>query len=378
MRLEVKEVQVKRIINVHKHVDGPWFWGKYTAHPYMGCRSGCEFCYARGSRYAGGRDPDHFDQVLKVKVNAVDRLRRELPRLAPEIISVGDWQEPLEGRYRLSRQMLEVVLLCGFPLFIVERSPSLVRDLDLLQAIHSHSYAGVLLSLSSLDPTLKRVFEPHSPGVRARLRAMATLSAAGLPVGASLMPILPFRGDSEVQVDRLVSAIKDHGGRFVVGSGLTMDGAQAARTLRAALGRWPEDEPRWRELYRWPPGGSPTYGPSGTYHRRLGLMIRTICEKHGLLDRMPRYIPAGPLAPNKRLSERLFLRVYDLELEGADEHRIWACRRAAWAVDELGEPVNQLYTRRGKQGLLDLPGVGPSMAALLEAWIRRLPPSEPL
>jgi DNA repair photolyase len=47
MKLEFHEYQVRKIVNIHKHVDGPWFWGKYTAHPYVGCRSGCEFCYER-------------------------------------------------------------------------------------------------------------------------------------------------------------------------------------------------------------------------------------------------------------------------------------------------------------------------------------------
>jgi DNA repair photolyase len=65
-RLEFQEYQVRKIVNVHKHVNGPWFWGKYTAHPYVGCRSGCEFCYNRGSRYLGRRDPNTFDTLIQV------------------------------------------------------------------------------------------------------------------------------------------------------------------------------------------------------------------------------------------------------------------------------------------------------------------------
>jgi DNA repair photolyase len=45
MNLEFQEYQAKKILNVHKHVDGGWFWDKYSAHPYIGCRHGCEFCY---------------------------------------------------------------------------------------------------------------------------------------------------------------------------------------------------------------------------------------------------------------------------------------------------------------------------------------------
>jgi DNA repair photolyase len=152
VRLQTEEYRARRIVNVHEHVDGPWFWGKYTAHPYVGCRSGCDFCYARGGHYVGRRDAATFDEVIRVKVNAVELLRRELPRLAPDVISVGDWQQPVEDRYRLSRSMLEVVHDAGFPLYLNERSPLVTRDLDLLVAIQRRSFVGVSFSLSNVDP----------------------------------------------------------------------------------------------------------------------------------------------------------------------------------------------------------------------------------
>ena len=149
MDLSFEEYQPRKIVNVHKHVDGPWFWGKYTAHPYLGCRSGCAFCYARGSRYLGRRDPSAFDKVIRVKTNAVELLRKELSRLDRDVITCGDWQQPAEGRYRLSRGMLEVVRDLGFPLFIFERSPLLTRDLDLLVEIDRQAWVGVVYSISS-------------------------------------------------------------------------------------------------------------------------------------------------------------------------------------------------------------------------------------
>ena len=211
MPLEFHEYQVKKIVNVHKHVDGPWYWGKYTAHPYVGCRSGCKFCYLRGSRYLGGRDPATFDTLIQVKSNAVELLRKEMPRLEPEIISVGDWQQPAEARYKLSRAMLEVVLEHGFPLFIIERSPLLMRDLDLLQEINRKSWVGVLFSISNLDPQLKRAFEPRSPGVKRRLLAMESLAKAGIYTGVSMMPVIPFDGDDESHLEGMAIATRDHG-----------------------------------------------------------------------------------------------------------------------------------------------------------------------
>ncbi len=370
MELEFQEYRARKIVNVHKHVDGPWFWGKYSAHPYVGCRSGCEFCYSRGGRYLGRRDPDTFDTLIQVKVNAVELLRKELSRLERDVIACGDWQRPAEDRYRLSRAMLEVVRGLGFPLFIVERSPLLTRDLDLLVEINQQAWVGVVFSISSVDPALKRAFEPHSPGVKRRLQAMQQLASAGILVGTSLMPVFPFVGDDEGHLADVVCATRDHGGSFVMGGGLTMDGVQAERTMEAARRFDPGMETRWRELYGWRVGGQPSYGPPSTYNARLGLLLRELCARHGLLDRMPRYVEPGPLAVNKRIAERLFLKTYEAELEEAAGYRIWAYRKAAWAVDEWPENIADIYQAQGEAGLRELPGIGTSLAKEIGTWLQ--------
>jgi len=370
VKIEFQEYHARKIVNVHKHVDGPWFWGKYTAHPYVGCRSGCEFCYSRGSRYLGRRDPEAFDTLIGVKINAVELLRGELFGQEYETISVGDWQRPAEDRYRLSRGMLEVVRDLGFPLFIVERSPLLTRDLDLLVEIDERAWVGVVYSISSLDPTLKRAFEPRSPGVKLRLKAMERLASAGILVGVSMMPIFPFVGDDEAHLDELIRAAKDHGGTFVMAGGLTMDGVQAERTLEAARRFDPTLEARWRELYNWKVGGKPSYGPPRAYRARLGLVVRELCARHGLLDRMPRHVAPGPLAVNKRIAERLFLKTYDLELEEAKEYRIWAYRKAAWTVDEWPESIAGIYEAKGEAGLRELSGIGKSLSGQIAEWLQ--------
>lgn len=225
----------------------------------------------------------------------------------------GDWQQPAEDRYRLSRGMLEVVRDLGFPLFIVERSPLLTRDLDLLVDINRQAWVGVTFSMSSVDPALKQAFEPRSPGVKRRLQAMEQLASAGILVGTSLMPIFPFVGDDKGRLEDAVRATKEHGGSFVLAGSLTMDGVQAERTLEAARRFDPALEARFRQLYDWKPGGNPNHSPPRAYKARLGLLVRELCTRHGLLDRLPRYIAPGPLAVNKRIAERLFLKTYDLE-----------------------------------------------------------------
>jgi DNA repair photolyase len=369
LELEIQEYHARRILNVHEHVDGPWFWTKYSAHPYVGCRSGCEFCYCRGGRYLGQRDPDRFDTLVGVKANAADLLRKELTGRTPDVIACGDWQQPVESRFRISREMLKVVRDFSFPLFVVERSPLVVRDLDLLGEINERAWVGVAFSISNLDPELKHAFEPHSPGIARRLQAMSRLAEAGVLVGTALMPIVPFLGDRPAQLEAVIQATKDHGGEFALAGGMTMAGAQSRRTLEVVAGFYPPLEEEWRRMYRWPQGGKPRYSPPDEYINRLGRLVRELCAKHGIWDRIPRYVRSGPLAANKRIAERLFLKTYDFQLEGAPAYLIWAYRKAAWTMDELQASVQDLYLERGEEGLLALPTIGKRIASEISHWL---------
>lgn len=216
---------------------------------------------------------------------------------------------------------------------------------------------------------MKQTFEPRSPGIKRRLQTMRTLAEAGVLVGASLMPIIPFAGDDEKHLEESVRATKDHGGTFVLAGGMTLEGVQAQRTLSAARQFDPQLEPRWRELYNWPEGGKPEYSTPDDYSSRVSLMVRDLCARYGLRDRMPRYLGGGPLKINKWVAERLFLRVCDLELDGAHSYRIWVYRKAAWSIDEHPASIGEVYRAEGVAGLQKLPEIGKSISAEIVRWL---------
>ena len=365
MNLEFQEYRTRKILNTYKHVDG-WFWNKYSAHPYVGCRSGCEFCYLRGGVHLGRRDPNTFDTHIQVKMNAIELFKRELARVEKEVVSCGDWQQPAEERYTLSRQMLLVVRDAAFPLFIVERSPLLARDIDLLAEIQQRADVRIVISLSNVDEKLKRIFEPRSPGIKRRLKMMAALANVGITVGTSLMPILPFIGDRKDQIEDAIRATKDHGGTYIVAGGLTMAGVQAERSLGAAREYDPATEEKWRKFFNWREGGQPNYGPTRKYNANLGLRVRELCAKHDLKDRMPRPIRYAKFPFNKRVAEKLLLKVYDLELGQAHTSHIWTYRKAAWAIDELSYSVEG----KSEKELQGIEGVSTNVTHEIADWAK--------
>jgi len=356
--------QAKKLLNTYKHIDGGWFWNKYSAYPYVGCQFGCEFCYQREPKYLPYSDPDDFDRVIKIKLNAPELLRKELSKVRADLISTGDYQ-PAEKEFKLSRHLLEVALEKEFPVLILERSPLVTRDLDLIEAINRKTFAAVLFSTSFADSkTAKRVFEPKSPAVKLRFKALERIASQGILTGMAFMPILPFISDSDTDLETVVKITSDCGGKFVLAGGLTLSGYQKDRYLNLLTTNYSKLIPKYDELYRG------NYGPSGTYWAQIATKVRELCHKYGIKDRMSRWIPRGPLATNKKIAERFFLKIYDLELATENEYKTWAYRKAAWAVDELDRGIEGIYTAQGIEGILAIPDIGKQLAGEIETMLK--------
>jgi len=191
----------KRILNKRQHADD-CFWDCYSAAAYLGCEHACHHCYFRSRTCSPFDDPADFGRIVRVKVNAADRLCSEARRVPQDVVSTGDYQ-PAEAVYGLSRQMLQVCPDLRFP------------------------------------------------------------------------------------------------------------------------------------------------------------MVRPVA-------------PDDPLALNKRIAQRLADESHHREIESATGYRVWAYRRAAWAVDDLQVSLADLYTEGGKEGPELIPQVRPRLAGRIGGWIEQL------
>jgi len=216
--------QPRTILNKGKRPDH-WFWTRYSAYPYIGCQHGCEFCYCREQKYSPYDDPNDFAYVIKVKENAAELLRRGLERAPRDLVFTGDYQ-PAERKYGISRQLLEVCRDLGFPVFVLERSPLVLRDLDLLSEINAGAPSVVAFSILSTpeSPSSDRVraLERLAPAPEKRFAAMAQFAKAGILTGTCLMPILPGVSDDEATLESVIRWTANHGGRFVLAGSLTL------------------------------------------------------------------------------------------------------------------------------------------------------------
>ncbi|MBN1317278.1 MAG: hypothetical protein JXA42_17480 [Anaerolineales bacterium] len=360
----------KSIVNKAKRPDH-WFWSRYSIHPYIGCQHGCAFCYSREEKYAPYDDIDEFSRIIKVKENAPDLVRRYLskPSSPVDLVITGDYQ-PAEKIYNISRQILEVLNDLRFPVMLLERSPLALRDLDLVQSISQRAAAVVAFSVISTpdSPSYERVckLERLAPPAEKRFEAMEQFARAGILTGACLMPVLPFISDDDQTLRSVVQWTADHGGKFVLAGGLTLSDQQRNYFLNVLKNDWPDLVDRYRNLYP-----EKSYGLSAGKWNKLALKIKSYCQQAGISDRMPRpIIPGDKKWLNKRIAEQLANRVYDMDIQNEPQYRIWAYRKAAWAIEELEQDIGLVYRSMGKKGLENITNVGPSLAGVVQQWIK--------
>ena len=174
-------------------------------------------CYARPSHAYRNLSPGiDFETRLFAKVNAAELLREGLsrPGYKCEVISLGantDPYQPIERDYKITRGILGVLSEFNHPVGIVTKNAMVERDIDILAPMAEKNLVNVFVSVNNLDHELARRLEPRCSAPQRRLRAIRTLSEAGIPVGVLVAPVIPFLTDH--QIEPVLEAAWEHGAR---------------------------------------------------------------------------------------------------------------------------------------------------------------------
>ncbi len=175
-----------------------------SLNPYRGCEHGCSYCYARPyHEYLGFSSGLDFETRIIVKENAAAILRDTLlsPKWTPEVLAmsaVTDCYQPVERRLEITRACLAVLSEFRNPVGIITKNHLVTRDIDLLAPLAADRACAVHMSLTTLDQDLSRRMEPRASLPAHRLDAIAKLSAAGIPTGVVLAPMIPGLTDHEI------------------------------------------------------------------------------------------------------------------------------------------------------------------------------------
>jgi DNA repair photolyase len=199
---QILEERVKTILAGN---DSPDIGFDLSINPYRGCEHGCIYCYARPTHSFLNLSPGlDFETRIIAKVNAAERLREALAQrnyqpLLLNIGSVTDAYQPAERRLRITRAVIEVLKDHQHPFSLITKSAGVERDLDLIAPMAAQRLAAVYVSITTLDSQLARIMEPRAASPERRLRTIRALAAAGVPVGVSVSPVIPFINEPELE-----------------------------------------------------------------------------------------------------------------------------------------------------------------------------------
>jgi DNA repair photolyase len=285
--------EVKSILNKHKKRD-PWFLDDYSINPYEGCGFNCTYCYVHGSLYG-----ENLAEKIVIKKDAAAILDKQLAGRAKKnqygFIAVGSaidaWMQA-EEETGLTRELLRVILLHRFPVFISTKLTLITRDFDLLKAIDTQAVLpddlknnpgrGVIISFSfsTMDEMLAKQLEPGAPSPQRRMETLRQCSQQGFLCGVNAMPLLPFISDTDEEAEKIIAAAKENGAHYVLAAGLTLFGNEEKDSRQLVFRFIRTYYPHLLEKYEAMYGS--VYYPSWQYQQQLKKRTDAICKKYGI------------------------------------------------------------------------------------------------
>ncbi|MGB2698680.1 MAG: radical SAM protein [Candidatus Zixiibacteriota bacterium] len=230
----------------------------YALNPYLGCEHGCVYCYASFmQRYY--HQNEVWGEFVDVKVNFAERLRSQIKRTKPGLVylsSVTDPYQPLEKKYKLTRECLKILVELDFPVSIQTKSDLVLRDLDILKGM---SDCEVGFTITTLDEKIRGKFEPRTSTIDQRFKALKILKENEISTFAFFGPILPYFSDNKKTIHSLLKQLSQLGVERVYLDKINYKGRNWSRISKFIM----TDFPEIFNYYLW------TKNSKGLYSKKL-------------------------------------------------------------------------------------------------------------
>jgi len=277
--VEYFTLPVRSLLNRCTAARMPFTW---TINPYRGCEFACKYCYARYTHeFMELRDGVDFERKIFVKHHAAELLRQELSSVKPgEEIAIGtatDPYQPIERRLEVTRAILEELSRhAGLELGIVTKSNLVLRDIDLLRRIAENNQIFVNVTITTLDVDLARILEPRAPRPDLRMETVRKMNLEGVNTGVICAPVVPGITDSPRDLEALVRATAEAGGKYIYANPLFLKPCSAAVFLPFVEKEFPHLVDSYRQRYK-----DRAFLPKA-YGQRLSQLMARLRQKHGL------------------------------------------------------------------------------------------------
>jgi DNA repair photolyase len=268
----------RSILNRCTRTRMPFTW---TINPYRGCEFACKYCYARYTHeFMEMRDGLDFERKIYVKQHTANLLRQELRKVEiGEDIAIGtatDPYQPAERKFEVTRAILEELSLhSGLKIGIVTKSNLVLRDIDILRRVGEQNRISVNVTITTLNTDLAHKLEPRAPRPDLRMSAMRELNRAGIEAGVICAPVLPGITDSPRDLETLVRATSEAGGKYIYANSLFLKPCSAAIFMPFLQIEFPHLVQSYQQRF-----GEKAF-LSAAYTKRLSRLMAQLRQKYG-------------------------------------------------------------------------------------------------
>ena len=178
----IKEIQIKEYLTKSNLPASD-----YVINPYVGCPHGCKYCYASFMKRFTGHT-ESWGTFVDIKRCEKNINLKRISKKTVFLSSVTDCYNPLEEKYKLTRNILEQLIDSDCYLSISTKSKLILRDLDLLKQIKN---LVVSISINTLDEKFRKDMDNAST-IEERLHTLQELHNNGIHTVLFMSPIFPF------------------------------------------------------------------------------------------------------------------------------------------------------------------------------------------
>ncbi|MDD2840522.1 MAG: hypothetical protein PHY80_05410 [Rickettsiales bacterium] len=140
------------------------------------------------------------------------------------ICGVTDCYQPIEEKYQLMRDVLKVLIKRKQSVFILTKSPLILRDIDLIKELSDVAYVNIAFTITTLDENIRQKIEPNVKPSMERLLALKEFSKLNCKTVVMLMPIIPYLTDTTQNLENIFKISKEYGCDFLLSAPLNMRG----------------------------------------------------------------------------------------------------------------------------------------------------------
>jgi DNA repair photolyase len=280
--MKYTEIEVKSILNKVNGQDD-WFGLTYNMNLYRGCEHQCIYCDTRSECY----QIEDFGNEVLIKINGVNLLRNTLPKKKLiGTIGFGSINDPYtfaEAKYGLTGQALEVIAEQGWPVHIITKSDMVLKDLATLIRINK-TLAQVSFTITTVDDDLAKKIEPGAPSPSRRLKAMKILAENGIRTGVTMMPVLPFILDTQLNLTMLVEAAHANKAAYILPEfGMTLRDRQREHYYSALDQHFPGIRQKYEDTF------GEKYSATTVRREFLEGLFNKLCGQYGIATRIEKY-----------------------------------------------------------------------------------------